>query len=201
MCEDKNLPQSLRGLNLPLTTIILSSKLAHMNPPETERIYHFEAVIDKPANALGWSHIVFPFNVESEFGVKGTVRILGTLNGIEFDRALMPCGDGDHLIIIGPEIRRAAKIQPGSTVKVVLWRNPNPNALNLPEELVAALEQVPEAQEAFEKLKPGMKRSIVYWIDSAKRPETRVNRAVEVLRRFESGTFYFGESREKRKER
>ena len=48
--------------------------------------------------------------------------------------------------------------------------------LDMPEELIDALDADPELAEAFEKLTPGRQRSYVLNLNSAKQSATRVSR-------------------------
>jgi uncharacterized protein YdeI (YjbR/CyaY-like superfamily) len=50
------------------------------------------------------------------------------------------------------------------------------HSLDLPDELVAALDDDPELAEAFHALTPGRQRSYVINLANAKKPETRVSR-------------------------
>ena len=55
-------------------------------------------------------------------------------------------------------------------------------ALELPDELAEALASRPGGQEAFDALRPGARKQLIYQVDSAKRPETRERRAEEIAR-------------------
>jgi uncharacterized protein YdeI (YjbR/CyaY-like superfamily) len=55
-------------------------------------------------------------------------------------------------------------------------------ALELPEELAASLARRPGGREAFDALRPGARKQLIYQVDSAKRPETRERRAEEIAR-------------------
>jgi uncharacterized protein YdeI (YjbR/CyaY-like superfamily) len=55
-------------------------------------------------------------------------------------------------------------------------------ALELPDELAASLARRPGGQEAFDALRPGARKQLIYQVDSAKRPETRERRAEEIAR-------------------
>jgi uncharacterized protein YdeI (YjbR/CyaY-like superfamily) len=55
-------------------------------------------------------------------------------------------------------------------------------ALELPEELAAALARRPEGMETFDALRPGLRKQLIYQVDSAKRPETRERRAEDIAR-------------------
>lgn len=54
--------------------------------------------------------------------------------------------------------------------------------LVVPEDLQAALVQVPEAQRYFDAFPPSSKKTILEWIHNAKRPETRAKRIEETVR-------------------
>lgn len=53
-------------------------------------------------------------------------------------------------------------------------------ALILPEELQAALDARSGARAAFDALAPSLRKQLIYHVDSAKRPQTRLRRADEI---------------------
>jgi uncharacterized protein YdeI (YjbR/CyaY-like superfamily) len=55
-------------------------------------------------------------------------------------------------------------------------------ALVVPDELAAALEQSPEAAERFEALRPSVRRMILAFVGQAKRPATRADRVARAVR-------------------
>ena len=151
------------------------------------RTFQFEAVMERMERIGGSFYLQFPWNVEELFGTKASVRILGTYNGVKVDRALLPHGDGTHYLLISLELAKKCKLVLGEKVKVEFIKHPNPTEIEVPEELEAALDLVPDAWEKYSKLNPGMQRSIVYWINSGKRPETREKRALEMMNRIVTG--------------
>jgi uncharacterized protein YdeI (YjbR/CyaY-like superfamily) len=56
------------------------------------------------------------------------------------------------------------------------------DALEVPEDLAAALAADPAAARHFEAFPPSSKKMILYWIASAKRPQTRARRVEETVR-------------------
>ncbi len=56
------------------------------------------------------------------------------------------------------------------------------DALVIPPDLAAALEADPDAARGFEALSASMKRPLLFWVTSAKRPETRDRRIAEIRR-------------------
>jgi len=164
-----------------------------MKKPKT---YRFTAPLEKMNAQMAFTYVEVPIDVEQEFGTKGRVRVQGTVNGVAVDRALMPQKSGLHIIILGGEIRRAAGIKRvGDLVEVAFWKHPAPDQLDLPEELAETLDFLPEMKAAWDKLTPGMKRSMCHWVGSAKTEHTRAKRVAELLRRFEAGDFQVGKGR------
>lgn len=156
------------------------------------KTYQFAAELERFDGKGAWYYILYPNSVEEEFGTKGRLRVLGTMNSIDVDRALIPQGDGTHVFILGGELRKKLGVRLGDRVEMQFHVNPNPDAIDIPEELEVALEMENELQVVYDRQTLGTKRNISYWINSGKRPETRGKRAAEIMRRFASGEFEFG---------
>jgi len=152
----------------------------------------FSAILEVRKQVGGGHFVSVPSEVTAFFGKKGRTRILGTMNGVEIDRALIPNGEGGHEIIIGTDVRKKTKAEPGEKVVFEIYRNPNPDEVEIPQELMAAIELEPVAMAKFAKMTPSMKRNMAYWVDSGKLPETRVKRAVEILNRIMNGSIFGG---------
>lgn len=56
------------------------------------------------------------------------------------------------------------------------------DALVVPDDLAAALAADEAAARGFDALTPSAKKPVLYWVTSAKRPETRARRVAEVVR-------------------
>ncbi len=155
------------------------------------QIFEFTAVIECPEGKGSWCFLEFPHDVRSLFGTRAAVRIKGRLNDVEIDRALMPTKSGFHVIALSGELRKKLKARAGDSVKVKIWRNPDQDELELPEELVATMDLIPELQRAWDAISVGRKRGICHWINSGKHIDTRAKRVAEVLKRFEEGHEWF----------
>ena len=161
------------------------------------KTYRFTAELERPNEKGAWYYIIYPNSIEEEFGTKGRLRVLGTMNRIgghkvEVDRAFIPQGDGTHIVILGGELRKKLGVSLGDGVEMEFQLDPNPNEVDIPDELDIALEYEPELRPVYERQTPGTKRGITHWINSGKRPETRAKRTAEIMRRFASGEFEFG---------
>ncbi len=60
------------------------------------------------------------------------------------------------------------------------------DALVVPPDLQAALDDAPEATAAYQALTDSAKKQYLWWIHTAKRPATRANRIEETIRRLSS---------------
>lgn len=159
----------------------------------SERIIRFTAPMQRMDGDFHWHYLEFPHDVMELFGTKGNVRVKGTINGVAVDRALMPTKSGFHIIIVGGDIRKAAKLRKmGDLANVEVWLNTAPEKLDLPEELAETLAFLPEMKAAWDQLKPGMRRSRCYWIGSGKTVPTRAKRVAELLKRLETGEGWYG---------
>ncbi|MBC8081641.1 MAG: YdeI/OmpD-associated family protein, partial [Hymenobacter sp.] len=108
-------------------------------------------------------------------------RVLVTLNGHPLRRGLLPRADGSRYLLFGQLVCRRLGLRVGDTLRVTLAPDPNPDQVDLPEELAEGLEAWPEAAAGFARLTPGRQRGIAYRVDSAKRAETRLQRAMQEL--------------------
>ena len=159
-----------------------------------KQTWKFSAPMERMTGRFAWSYVEFPHDVKELFGKRGDVRVKTLINGVAADRALMPTKSGYHIIVMGGDLRKKAGIKrPGDMVTIELWLDPEPDRIDIPEELAETLDFIPEMKAAWDQLKPGMKRSMCYWVSSAKTAPTRAKRIAELLRRFESGYFQVGQ--------
>lgn len=149
----------------------------------------FTGIVERFPDGFRYYYVVFPYDAAEVFGTKERIRVTGTLNGIPVDRGLIPDGNGGHYIILGGDLRKQTGLRLGSEARFELQLHENPGEPEVPEELAMAFELEPEAGEIFRQLTPGRRRSLIYYITSAKRTETREQRAGLMLQRILSGYF------------
>jgi uncharacterized protein YdeI (YjbR/CyaY-like superfamily) len=56
------------------------------------------------------------------------------------------------------------------------------DALRVPADLVLALSADPSGARGFEALSQSARKALIFWVTSAKRPETRARRVAEITR-------------------
>lgn len=111
----------------------------------------------------------------------GAPRLLGEIDGHAFRRTLQRRPNGEPCLRFGAGWLRDAGLTVGAVVPVVVAPDPDPDRVDLPEELTAALGLDPAAAAAWAALTPGRQRTMAYGVGRAKRPETRVRRALALL--------------------
>ena len=125
--------------------------------------------------------------VESFPGVK---RMIVGIGGVELRRALQGIGSGEPYVMIGQTVLKEAGLRMGACVEVVMWPDPEPDNLNIAAEFEEVLAQDAGARERWGTFTPGKRRSLNYYVDSAKRAETRVKRAVELATKIRERRLY-----------
>ncbi|MEZ4789238.1 MAG: YdeI/OmpD-associated family protein [Flavobacteriales bacterium] len=155
--------------------------------------WRFTSPLERMAGSFGWHYLEFPHDVHELFGKRGEVRVKCVINGVAVDRALMPTKSGMHIIILGADLRRQTGVRkPGDLAKVELWLDPEPDRIDVPEDLAETLDFMPEVKVLWDKLLPGVKRNMCYWVRTGKTAPTRAKRIAELIRRLENREFERG---------
>jgi len=131
--------------------------------------------------------IYIPFDVQEVFGSRAQVKVRGTIDDYPFRTSVAPMGGGKHAMVVKKEIRDAIGKTAGDRVRVVMEKDTEERTVAVPEDFRQALEQNPQAQAVFEKFAFTHRREYVEWIESAKKPETRLNRIQKAVMKITAG--------------
>jgi len=116
---------------------------------------------------------------------RGFVAIHAVIDGKEYDRSLIPIGDGSHMIVVSRAMQRELKKLLGDSIDVVVRIADGPHMPKLPEELSVMLDIELHLRPKWDALGRGQQRNYCLWVDSAKTDATRAKRTAEILRRLE----------------
>ncbi len=141
--------------------------------------HRFEAVLgadvgDRPA-------VVLPAEVAAAMGGRARIPVAGRINGVQFRGSTMPLGDGRHCVGFRKDTRAEAGAEMGDTVAIEIRRDDAPRAVDLPEDLAAALAAEPGLRDAFGGMSYTHRREWVEAVEGAKRPETRARRVAQAV--------------------
>jgi hypothetical protein len=144
--------------------------------------YTFKATIQPGIG--GGAGVVFPYDVEREFGTKARVPVKSTLDGIAYSGSLVKCGPTSHMLGVLKDIREQIGKGPGDTIKVVLWKDDEVRTVEVPVEFEQLMKKH-GVLAVFEKLSYTNRKEYCRWITGAKRQETRqmrLEKSIEMLK-------------------
>jgi hypothetical protein len=147
------------------------------------RKYSFTAKIEPGPG--GGAFVIFPYDVEKEFGVKGRVPVKATFDGFAYSGSLMQCGGQQHMLGILKAIREQTGKQLGDTVRVQVWRDDGQRTVEIPSDL-ASLMKEHGVRDFFDSLSFTNRKEYCRWITEAKKQETRsarLTKSVDMMRR------------------
>ncbi len=145
--------------------------------------YKFKAKIQ--SGDAGGAYVLFPYDVQQEFGTKGKIPIKATFDGVPYAGSLIKYGNPRHMLPILKAIREQIGKGPGDTVEVALWKDDAPRTLEVPSQFEEAMRKGGVTQ-LFDRLSYTHRKEYCRWITEAKKEETRLRRlekAIEMLRR------------------
>ncbi|QYO66501.1 DUF1905 domain-containing protein [Leptolyngbya sp. 7M] len=124
----------------------------------------------------GWHFLVVDRKTADKLNFEGNSRrVICTIKGGEsFPCALMPWGDIFY-IMVNKQRRAALGLEVGQMVDIVLEKDESKYGMPMPEELQEVLNQDSEGETMFEKLTPGKKRSMMYFIGKIKDIDRRIH--------------------------
>jgi antitoxin component of MazEF toxin-antitoxin module len=135
--------------------------------------------------------IVVPEAAWQAVGGKATKRVVATLNGHAERLGLLPLEGGGRYLMLRKDLCQHLGVAIGQEIEVSLAPDPDPDHVDLPDELAEALGAWPEAETAFHKQNGAMRRAMARKVADAKRPETRARYAVELAERLARGAHPF----------
>lgn len=125
----------------------------------------------------GWTYITVPQKISEKLkpGTKRSFRVKGSIDSHPIKAvALIPIGEGDFIIAVNAEMRKAIRKQKGAKVEVKLEEDTS--AFIMSPGLMACLEDEPVAMAYFNSLLPSHQRYYSKWVESAKTDPTRTRR-------------------------
>ena len=131
----------------------------------------------------GWSYIEIPADVAQQMkpGNKKSFRVRGMLDALPVSgMALMPMGEGNFIMALRAEVRKAIHKNAGAMLHVKLEEDVD-FKVEIPADLQECFDFEPEAFEFFKTLAKSHRDYFIKWIDSAKTRETREKRIVNTV--------------------
>lgn len=126
-------------------------------------------------------YIPLPDDVAEAIRSTGADRVVGTVEGRPFSRALFQANGDVTVLRFGESWLRDSNLVVGDAVKLVVRADPTGEGLELPAELESALDAHPVARAAWESATPGRRRTLAHMVARGKRVPTREKYAAKVI--------------------
>ena len=131
----------------------------------------------KTAKGGSWAFLVLPTSASAKLPTRGLTTVNGAINGVPFQATLEPDGKRSHWLKVKGKLREAAGAAIGDVVAMEITPGGEQLELRIPSDLRQALAAAtPEARTVWSDITPAARRDWIYWITTAKRPETRARR-------------------------
>ncbi|HEX8658133.1 MAG TPA: YdeI/OmpD-associated family protein [Hymenobacter sp.] len=130
--------------------------------------------------------IVVPNDVLAALG-KGTKRVVVSIAGHALRLGLLPLPGGGRYLMLNKDVCRTVGIALGQELAITIAPDPNPDHVDLPDELAEAFAAWPEAETAFNAYGGAHRRAMARLVAEGKQRETRVRRAVTLVERLARG--------------
>jgi hypothetical protein len=87
--------------------------------PDENLPQSFTATLQKSPAKRGHTYVVCPESTMC-FGMRGLIKVRGTVNGVAFRSSFMALGDGRHKLPIKAEILDVISRKPGDSLSVII---------------------------------------------------------------------------------
>ncbi|MDB5268659.1 MAG: hypothetical protein JWP58_1699 [Hymenobacter sp.] len=153
---------------------------------------HFRAVLEPGGPSfMPTQTIVVPAEVLEALGGKAAKRVIVSIHGHALRLGLLPLEGGGRYLMLNKDVCKATGIKFGDELEISIAPDPNPDHVDLPDELAEALAAWPEAETAFNNYSGAHRRAMARLVDEAKQPATRARRAVTLVERLGRGLHPF----------
>lgn len=147
--------------------------------------YRFQAKV-QPGDG-GGAYVLFPLDIEKEFGARGKVPVQAVLNGVPYTGTLIRYGHPRHMLPVPTAIRQQVGAGVSDTLDVELWKDEAPRTLEVPAALQQAMKQA-GVLPIFDNLSYTHRREYCRWITDAKKEENRLRRIEKAVVLLKKGT-------------
>jgi hypothetical protein len=154
-----------------------------------EKNYKFTARLEAIGAVSTNFGIIIPDEILETLPEAKRYRVKGFMNKTPFSLAINSLKGGFKYFAVGAPLRKACKIRQGEEVEV-LFHLVDPNIVDLPEELIEVLAQDEEGNKIWQTFKPGLQRSLAYYVNSVKNTDSRIKRALELIHKAKTRTLF-----------
>ena len=145
----------------------------------------FKASLQKFAEQgekTGWTFVAIPAEIAEVWkpGVRTSYRVKGTIDNLAISQvAIIPIGKGVFILPVNAALRKTLGKRKGE--QVILQLEADDSSFVMNADLLACLDDEPQARQFFDKLPGSHKRYFSKWIEAAKTTPTRAKRIAQAV--------------------
>ena len=131
---------------------------------------------------LAGHYILVPASIVKKAGGIGKQRLVCTVNkAMTWKCGLVAHKAGGAYILLNKKLMQMGNFNVEQTVNVSLEKDKSQYGMDVPKELVEVFKQDKAGKERFDKLVPGKRRYIIYFVNQVKSSDLRIERAVRLI--------------------
>jgi uncharacterized protein YdeI (YjbR/CyaY-like superfamily) len=153
------------------------------NPPPTNPVKRFEAVLERMRSRLNWVIIRVPFDAGKAFGKRGQINVKGEINGFPFCTALFPDGAGGHILLVNKRMQKEGHATVGRSAQFRLELNAEQRVAAVPDSLQLILRQHRSLSRWFDQLNRSTRNEIAKWVSAPQSAAAGTRRAEQIAER------------------
>jgi len=134
---------------------------------------------DRAANS--WAYVEFPYDLKELYGKGNLVPVIIRFDDQTYRGSVAKMGGKYPMLLIKKDILDKLGKTVGEDVLVTVTLDESPRVVEIPDELKAQFVQNKSAKEAYEKMAYSHRREFSEWISSAKKVDTREERAKKAI--------------------
>lgn len=132
--------------------------------------------------------VAIPEEVATAFKEANVSRVVCMINkGDHYHCAINKSKKYGYFLLFSKARQKAIGVSAGEELEVTLLADESEYGLPMPEEWAEVMATDEAAYERFQNLTPGRQRNILHLVGSAKREETRINRALLIAENLKMG--------------
>jgi len=146
-------------------------------------VNRFEATLERMRSRLNWIIIRVPFDASKVFGMRGQIKIKGTINGFPFRTSLFPTREGKHILLVNKRMQKGSRTSPGAVARFEIGLDTEERVATIPEQLQGILVQDRSLRRWYDQLNYSTRNEIGKWVSEPASSEARVRRAEQIAER------------------
>lgn len=130
----------------------------------------------------GYRCVIFEKSVVDSFPQGRKTRVILNIDDVlELQCGLQGYGDGRYFSMIGKSRLNGYTLEQGQAISVIVYEDPNPLGVEIPEVLEVLLEQDDIAKRVWTKLTDGRKRTLCHTLYRIKNIDKQVDKSLGFL--------------------